>query len=646
MNIDNFLQNGKWHQIILVLIALILYSNTLQHDFVLDDNIVLKKNEFVKKGFSGVSDILGNDSFKGFFLNDKSGVSVTGGRYRPFSLVLFASVYPIFGLDPFYYHLLNILMYALLGWLIYRFLVYLLQHKFPQQARPVSFLASLLFIVHPLHAEVVNNVKSIDEILSLLFGILSIHSVLIFVDKRKLVQLFYAFLFLLISVFSKESAINFLYLTPLAVLFFRDIQWRDLIPSMIPAFLAILSYAGVRSMVIGAKIYEDVSRDVLLNPFMKVRGMSLTEADTSEKLGMIFTCLGKYLKLFLIPYPLTHDYFPQHVSLSNIASPASILSLFVVLGLLIYAIVTRKSNKILSFSILLMTLPLIFISNMVVPMGTPMAERFAFTASLGFSLLFAWLLFSILKNRTAFALYSVAGVSLLFGGIIFLRNKDWKNEYSLFSKDVQISKNSIKAHSELAYHLVEKIKQAPDSLTNRALIAEAIPHLEKAVQLYPRFANCVYLLGNLHYLKKDYEKAAITYNKYLDLNPNGSDVLKNLQVCYREYGREIALRESVEEIDKAIEALIKALKINPNDSKLLETMGMAYAVKKDFNLAIDYFNKAIKMSPDNGMLLVNLGNTYYKMGDKTTGSKYIKQAYKMDINLGAKLLNMQKPTVQ
>lgn len=59
--------NKKWHRLILFTAAFMLYANTLRNGFVLDDNIVLCKNEFVKKGFAGIPDILTHDSFKGFF---------------------------------------------------------------------------------------------------------------------------------------------------------------------------------------------------------------------------------------------------------------------------------------------------------------------------------------------------------------------------------------------------------------------------------------------------------------------------------------------------------------------------------------------------------------------------------------------------
>ncbi|MEP7195264.1 MAG: tetratricopeptide repeat protein [Saprospiraceae bacterium] len=632
-----------WNRLIIICLTLTIYANTLNNDFVLDDNIVLKKNEYVKKGPAGLGEIFMHDSFKGFFLNDQSGVSVTGGRYRPLSLMFFASVYPIFGLNAIYYHLINILFYILLCLVIYQFLLQLFSIKFGEEGKMLAFFTTILYAAHPIHTEVVSNIKGIDEIFSLLFSILSSLFVFKYLDFKKLSSLFYAFLFFLLGIFSKESAINFLVLVPFAIYLFRNVRFKDSIIAISPIVISTLLYVSIRIYVIGFKVFDELTRDVLTNPFLKIRGINVTDASTVEKLGMIFYSLGKYLQLMIFPHPLTHDYFPLHVSLQPLQSPQPLFSLIIFIGLFIVAIVYRNSKPQLSFGLMSLIVPLILISNLVIPMGTPMGERFAFTASLGFCLVFAYFLMLLNNKSNKLSLALLSFVLVLFSFKVYTRNKDWKDEYSLFSKDVQISKNSIKAHSELAYHLVERIKVTKDTLISNALIAEAIPHLQKTVQLYPRHANALYLLGNLNYLKKDYEKAAESYDKYLELVPTGKEVMRNLQVCYREYGRDLAMNNK--ELDKAVEVLIRAFKLNPNDARLLESLGIAYGAKEEYALSIEYFNKAIKMEPKNGLLLVNLGNTYYKMGEKNRGSEYIKAAYRLDTALGPKLLTLERPKI-
>ena len=81
--------NTKHFVLIAFILGFALYGNTLNHDYALDDAIVITKNEFTKQGFRGISNILAYDSFTGFFGKEKQ--LVDGGRYRPLSIITFAT---------------------------------------------------------------------------------------------------------------------------------------------------------------------------------------------------------------------------------------------------------------------------------------------------------------------------------------------------------------------------------------------------------------------------------------------------------------------------------------------------------------------------------------------------------------------------
>lgn len=639
--LNRLLTNSSWHKAILFIIAVLLYGNTLKNEFVLDDNIVLRKNEFVKKGFAGMKEILIHDSFKGFFMDDQSGVTVTGGRYRPLTLLFFASLFPFFGLNPIYYHLINILLFAVLGLILYQTLKKLLDFKFAHISTPIAFLSSILFVTHPIHTEVVSNIKGLDEIFSLLFSMLSMLFCIRYYSTKQKLNLFLVGIFFLLAIFSKESAVNFLLLMPLAFILLTDIKWKQIFVPIMPMVLSLGIYFLARVYAIGFTIFNEPTRDVLTNPFLKIRGTSVTDVTVLEKLGMIFYCIGKYIQLLLIPHPLTHDYFPQHVKIQSLFSAMPFIAFILFITLIILSILWKNNKSIMSFSIAALLIPMVLVSNLIIPMGTPMGERFIFMASWGFCVGFSYLLYLLIQKNKNIGWVTVLIVLILFSTKIISRNKDWQNEYSLFSHDVNVSVNSIKAHSELAYHLIDKIKGTKDSAVTRKLVDEALPHLEKTVMLYPRHANAIYLIGNLNYLKKNYEKAALTYEKYLELVPFNNDVVRNLQICYREQGRDLAIRNT--EIDKAIEVLIKSLKLKPSDPRLLESLGIAYGANSQFDLSIEYFNKAIQGDPKNGMILVNMANSYLKKGEKEKASEIMRQAYKLDPSIGPKLMTMQKP---
>ncbi len=102
--------------------AFLLYANTLTHGFVLDDAIVITDNMFTQQGIKGVGGILSNDTFFGFFKVEGKEALVTGGRYRPMTLVLFAILYQ-FSTGPFLFHFFTVLLFALTCVVLYRTLL-------------------------------------------------------------------------------------------------------------------------------------------------------------------------------------------------------------------------------------------------------------------------------------------------------------------------------------------------------------------------------------------------------------------------------------------------------------------------------------------------------------------------------------------
>ena len=53
------------------------------------------------------------------------------------------------------------------------------------------------------------------------------------------------------------------------------------------------------------------------NPFLKIEGNQWVPFSGAEKMATIFYTLGYYIKLLLVPHPLTHDYYPRHIDIMN-----------------------------------------------------------------------------------------------------------------------------------------------------------------------------------------------------------------------------------------------------------------------------------------------------------------------------------------
>ena len=156
---------GSWWQnhvvlaLLLAAITFVVYANTLKNGFVLDDSVMIVNNEYVKQGVQAIPKLLVTPHQAGHWVNPND-------EYRPLALVMHAMEYQLWELSPMPYHFINILLFAGCVVLLFLFLWELLARK----SMAVAFMAALLFALHPIHTEVVANVKSGDELLSFLLA--------------------------------------------------------------------------------------------------------------------------------------------------------------------------------------------------------------------------------------------------------------------------------------------------------------------------------------------------------------------------------------------------------------------------------------------------------------------------------------------
>ncbi len=198
-----------WYFPLLVfLLALVQYSNTLTHDYAWDDELVITKNAATQKGISGLGTIWTEPSF-----------IPQRDIYRPIPQTLFALEKQFFGNNPAVGHAFSILYYALCV-----LLLYLVLKKLFRKTHPIILLTiTALFAVHPVHTEVVANIKSRDEILALLFSLGSIFFFVKYLDHAKIKHLLFAIILLVLGCLSKLNAITILAFFPV-LYFYRKME--------------------------------------------------------------------------------------------------------------------------------------------------------------------------------------------------------------------------------------------------------------------------------------------------------------------------------------------------------------------------------------------------------------------------------------
>jgi tetratricopeptide (TPR) repeat protein len=618
----------RYYQWIVFAFAFFIYANTLFHNYTQDDAIVIYDNMFTQEGVSGIQGLLKYDTFYGFFKTEGKAKLVSGGRYRPLTPIMFALEYQLFGASPGAGHIISVLLYSLLCMLIYKLLVLMLLPNMKEQKGFYLFVlfASLLFATHPLHTEVVANIKGRDEIMSMMGAVLALYYALKYIDGKRSIHILWASLAFFLGLMAKETTITYLAVIPLAIYFFRPTSLSKVILPMAGVAASTLLFLIIRFSVLGMD-FGGTPMELMNNPYLKIDGNSYVSFNFGEKAATIIYTLGKYIQLLVFPHPLTHDYYPRHIEIMSFGNWQVILSILVYLGMLVVAFKGLKKRGLISFCILYFLITLSIVSNVVFPIGTNMSERFMFMPSLGFTILIAYLLSKYINSQKI--LLSV------FGGIIFLyslktftRNFVWKDDFTLFTTDVKTSSNSAKILNAAGGALVTESAKPKNTSKKEAMLNEAIPYLEKALRIHPNYKNASLLLGNANYYKKDFDGAIKAYERTLQISPEYPDAIKNLAIAYREAGKKAG--ETERNLEKAKKYLKRSVQLMDNDADAFRLLGIVHGMSGEHKEAIKYFTKVTEMQPQAAIGYVNLGKAYQYEGDNETSKKMFQKALEID----------------
>ncbi len=419
---------------LILIITFLLYYQTVDFDFVLDDKLVYSENTYVQDGWKGMFKIWTEDSFAGYFQGQRN--LVEGARYRPLSLATFAIENALWGGGAKWAHIINVILYLLVLFVLYQVL-FLYFPQFNDKRINVADIGTLLFALHPVHTEAVANIKGRDEILALLFVMLTLWMLYLYVRRSKKLFLLTAIGTFLLGILSKEHVLSLAVLAPLAVWFFAGASTKQAFRLFLFFVVVSVIYLVWRYYLVGFSAGEELEFESLMNnPFLEMR--------PSEKWATILYTLGLYVKLLIFPHPLTHDYYPYHIPIKHWGDAGVLLSGGLYLLLLALAWYGWKRKRVFSYLILFYLGTLFIVSNVPFTIGTFMNERFLFLPSFGFVTALSLIGlkgFYSTKWKWPVALLFV-GIALGYAGKTYARIPDWHDGFTLNQAAVKVSKNS------------------------------------------------------------------------------------------------------------------------------------------------------------------------------------------------------------
>jgi Tfp pilus assembly protein PilF len=576
------------YSLLLFIITCLLYGNTVFNEYVLDDGLVITDNKLTQSGIKGIPDILTKDTFYGAL---GPSVELAGGRFRPLSVVTFALEQEIFRGNPHISHAINVILFACTVILLFS----LLKNFIFKERAELALFAALTFAIHPIHTEVVANIKSRDEILSLVFLLLTLMLMFrYFAGERKIIYLIASVVFYFLALFSKENGIVFLAIIPLSLYFFSQAKTKELVIVTIPFTIIVAAYLIIRFSVTGGR--EGGVTEILNAPYLY--------ATFQQKYATILLVLGKYLSLLIFPHPLTYDYSYNQIPYVDLTNPLVWCSLIIHLGLIAIAILGWKRKSIFSFSILLYFITISIVSNIVVDIGAPMGERLLYQPSLGFCIIVVaglGRLHERVKPSTRTRNITVAILVVVMILAVYktvARNADWKNNETLLLKDLEVSPNSASANRRAAMALIKLSEQDTTRSVKEVYLRRAIAVLEKAINIHPTYGDGYLGLGVVYSRLDEVENAEEAWTKARKLNVNNylpPDYENYLKVAYFNKGVKAGGGKRFEE---ARTYLLKSTQYGPDNAEAWYFLGGAYVSLGQREEARGAWEKALQLKPD------------------------------------------------
>jgi protein O-mannosyl-transferase len=638
--------------VIIVLITFIIYGNSINNEYSLDDNIVVEGIEKVNKGLKGIPEI-----FTTHHAVDKK----QSYDYRPTVLLTFAIEKQFFGKLPETQtleekkrrdkltqanisHFINVLLYAFTGIVLFNFLLLLLK----DYNKALPLLITLLFVVHPLHTEPVANIKSRDELLMFLGIMLALTNYLKFSFTSKYKYLLYAGLFVILAILSKKTALVLLGMLPV-ILYFSKVNLKKIVICMSSILCFVIVVIGMRKGLLTSTAIREVK--FFENPLF-------LEGDFMDRIATGLYCSWFYLKMLIFPRDMSYYYGYNHIPMADFSFYQVWLALVLYIPLLVYGIWKLLKREVIGIGIALWIGVMFAYLNILAPVVGIVADRFTYVFSLGFCIVVGYLLFKIFKidfNKDVHQLklpngfiITVLIIMVVYSGRVVARNPNWHDYLTTYYHDVEVVPNSAKAHSLISntlYGFVNKNRSHPKT---PEYVNEIIRHYKRALEIDSTYLTCYSNLGSAYIDMMQDNQSGIYYcSKAIELDADYLEANLNLAVAYdrsnkpdsafKYYLRVVEINPDWRQTYTLLNNFLsKNGKVNQGILKLEEIASSANSPKNIFmnianlysldetniNISLTYFEKAFEIDKNDKILCGHIANLYSRIGNQEKANFY------------------------
>jgi len=593
--------------VLVAVVACAVNLRALAPGFIHDDHRIIEQNELIRS-LALIPRILTH----GYWSVDTRSVPIL---YRPVTILSFALNHAAAGLRPFSYRLTNLLLHALASLLVLLLARRVLGRgaapEAPRGWSDPALVAALLFAVHPVHTEVLGEVVGRAELLA---AAGTLGCVLLFLRGRDLREsgrpgaargLFALSLAAFAAgVLAKENAVAAPFLALLAdrLIERRTIVWRYHLAAGATLVLCLLARAAALGNPDPSGPIHFADNPIAHLPFVPGRLTALK-------------VIARYAGLLIAPLRLCADYSYNTIPPArDLLDAGGLLGLLIVLvGAAALAVAWRRAPDV-AFAVGWIGLALGPVANLILPIGTIMAERLLYLPSVGACLLAGAVLDRMQTERPA-ATMPVAGqpagvarrragsgaaraaaalLILLFAARSAVRLGDWRDDYTIFRRALEVAPSSVRS-----------LFNYGSACEDRGEDDEAVRVYLRAIAIWPEFSDAHYNLAGVYAREGRWGEAAEHDRIAVDQQPGNVRYLVNLGRALNALGKPVDARE----------ALRRAVDLDPNSPEAYTNLGAAELARGDAPAAVRAYAEAARLDPRNADYQRNLALAQQQAGD-------------------------------
>jgi tetratricopeptide (TPR) repeat protein len=484
--------------------ALAAYSNSFHAGLAFDSQRVILADSRIQADTP--------DNVRQIWTGDYYNGTGSGALYRPLTTLTYLWNYAGLGDGPNAsgYHAFNFALHAANAALVYLLALAIFRVKRPSEVDPgevdlgevdlgeawPAFAMAALWALHPILTESVTNVVGRADLLAafgILAGLLSYLRSAATTGWRSIAWTVALAASAYAGIFSKESGVVLIaVMIAYEAAFATRVPWRVRIAGYLAVLLPAAAFFAMRKSAL-----------------VQVSSLLISYCDNPlQGAGFLISrltaikVLGAYLWLLLWPARLSPDYSYNQIPLSTGADIPALLALLVWIAIAAAAVLAYRRARPALFFIAFFAVTIAPVANLVILVGSIMAERFLYLPSIAFAGVLVWGALAVRRRVPVRSMaIALAAVCTAFAARTWTRNADWFDDRTLWASAAQVAPQSYKAHQNLA--MLALAQPQPDYPTatrevERALaILDPLPDDRSMPNVYATAGQCYRARGDL-----------------------------------------------------------------------------------------------------------------------------------------------------